>query len=449
MDTVELDKLIEALTEGNIPDEDLVTFEAEVISNPASMKYYLARMDIENLLHHHYNLNDYISKPVISMDRVLKQQQKKSWRIVTLATAALIIFGLTILALFNANNDHIILVKLGPETQYSISHKGSHQHSDDLAMRKGSRMKFEYGTVELKLKSGVRAVIKSPADIKMLENGQLKIRYGVAWFHVPSGEEGFTIHTSELRVVDLGTEFGIKAHLTQRDEVHVLSGKVRVTSLQKAKDSAEFTSNKACIVNSFGRLEEVPVHNNLFIDSLPEVSLPHIVLEEQFNNGLLNWKDLRGFATAEEGRFLNLDCTINTIGQDDHSITHFSPTGDEIPAFGNGFITLGKHNQSEPVVIAADINIVKGRRYTIYFRHAGSHNGSQKVMTTVKLKNKVLINKSFNCPNKEWASSQLSFTSEEDGTASLQFSNTGSSYSDGSDTLLDSILVVSSPLTDH
>ncbi len=42
-------------------------------------------------------------------------------------------------------------------------------------MLKGSRLKVEYGTVELNFDSGVRAVIKAPADIEVASNGRMFI----------------------------------------------------------------------------------------------------------------------------------------------------------------------------------------------------------------------------------------------------------------------------------
>jgi len=445
MKNSELDRLIKAITDGDISAVDLAAFETEMTTNSVSMRYYLDMVDMDNLLHHQCNLNDYILKPVVSMDLVLQQQKKKTWKMVALSTAALFICGLIVLTLFNTDQEDQLTLRLGPDTRYSLTHSDSDQQPNDLTMRKGSRLKIDYGTVELNFESGVRAVVKAPADIEMLESDQLKMRSGIAWYHVPSGEEGFTVHTNELTVVDLGTEFGIKASLKELDEVHVITGKVTVTSLRARKGSTELSANNARRIDSIGRLENIPLQANLFIDKLPAKSNVRIVLEDQFNNGLENWSNPKGNATFIEGDYRDKGCIIDTNGEEDHSLIHFDHTGSEINSSGNGYIALGDKAKPGTNQISTTIKIHKGRTYTIHFRHAGSHNGTQKAVASVELNNKQLAHQSFDCPDKWWASASLSFTSQVDGIATLNISNIGSTVSDASDTLIDSVLITSSP----
>ncbi len=442
MELLELESLINALNDKQISAEDLVRLEAEVSQNPESLQCYLAMMDIENLLHHQCNLNDSI-KPVVLVEQVLKHQKAKTWKLVALSTAALLLIGILSLTLFVSDRAPLTFA-LGPDTQYSLSHSNAKADTEELVMKKGSRLKLEYGTAQLTFASGVKAVIKAPADIEMLELDKIRMQTGTAWYNVPSGAEGFTVLTSELKVVDLGTEFGILASLDSPDEVHVIEGKVQVSSVKHASDVHDLVSSQAVKRNSFGKLDNTSFNEALFINKLPTSSEPFIVLQDQFNNGLLNWSNSKGNAIIAEGDYGN-NCQLNTLGQSDHSLLHFDSTGKLIKSEGQNYLVLGDRSNPAPNSIIKQFKINKGRIYTVYFRHAASQNGLQKLSVSVDFNKQIIESHQYDSSPSRWTSNSFIFTSKKDGYATINFNNNGSIDSKDSDTLLDSVLVTSSP----
>ena len=446
MTIIELESLINALNDNQISTEDLARLESELTSNPASMQIYLDMMDMENMLSHQCNLNDHIIRPVVSVDRMLKHQRIATWRRVAFATAALLMIGIVALSLLNISDNDALTFKLGPDTRYSLNHAKGSELSEGLVMETGSRLKIEYGTVELNFESGVKAVIEAPADIEMLAADQVKMRYGTAWYNVPSGAEGFTVLTDELRVVDLGTEFGVKASLKNLDEVHVMKGKVQVTSRRASKQFEELIAGQARKIDPIGGLKEIPLKGGLFIAALPSKQQPYVAFEDQINKGVQKWRIQKGNVIAVVGDYRDTACPINTSGDDDHSLVHFDLNGIEIKSSGRGYLCLGDEGQLSPNLVSTQFDVHKGRKYTVYFQHAGSHNGSQKIAPTVTMLGKTLASHKFDCLDRKWTSSTFTFVADEDGVATLSFDNAGSTISDNSDTLLDSVLITSSPL---
>lgn len=443
MNISKLNGLIKKLNEGEILAEDLAVLENELVGNPESMSHYLALVDVENLLEYKSKLEQHIKKPVISMERVLQRQRVKTVKWVALSTAAILMLGIIGLSLFRVATEDTLAYKLGPDTRFTISHSGGGDSVEKGKMQKGSRLKLAYGSVSLNLESGVKAVIQAPADIEMLADDLLKMRSGIGWYEVPAGAEGFTVLTNEMRVVDLGTEFGVVADLNKADEVHVMNGKVRAISLKSVDTVAELKLSQSRKIDKNGQFVEIEPDHDRFIDELPSRAIPQIVFEEEFNTSLSSWRADKGNALVFSGDYSNTKCKINTVGDSDHSTLKFSINGEEIEAVGVSYLALGDEARNPPNVISTKFQVYKGRKQTVYFRHAGSHNGSQKLGAVVRLNGRIIAEHNFDCSDKEWSSSSFSFDSEKDGLVTLTFNNAGSVNSDESDTLLDSILVTS------
>ncbi len=82
--------------------------------------------------------------------------------------------------------------------------------------------------MELEFASGVRGIVRGPADLTLQREDLLDLANGTAWFEVPADAVGFKVNTPDLILTDLGTEFGIISESNFLDEVHVFDGKVEV-----------------------------------------------------------------------------------------------------------------------------------------------------------------------------------------------------------------------------
>ena len=98
------------------------------------------------------------------------------------------------------------------------------------------------------------------------------MRQGRAWFQVPPEAIGFEVITPEIKVIDLGTEFGIITDLSdlKGDEVHVFKGKVEVQSRFGRKKKETLRAGKARITHFTGKLIPTAIDHKAFLQRLPQ-----------------------------------------------------------------------------------------------------------------------------------------------------------------------------------
>ncbi|GAA5495096.1 hypothetical protein Rhal01_01268 [Rubritalea halochordaticola] len=278
MTTECLVKLIQDLTEGIITPADLQRLEAELMQNPEAMQVYLTWMDLDNLLQIETSVRKHARTQVIPMERIIHRQRRKMLRTASLSAAALVIIGLAILALFHIpeNAASSLTFRTSPGTHFTLTHDASDETTPaGMVMKEGSRLSLSQGTVELTFESGVSSIVMAPAEMTLQSGNKLKLNHGSAWFHVPEGAEGFQVSTQDLEIIDLGTEFGVHADPDNYDEVHVLKGKVKVTTKRVRKESAILSFGESRRIDSIGRLKEIPPAPETFLTSLPD-TLPYI-----------------------------------------------------------------------------------------------------------------------------------------------------------------------------
>jgi len=100
------------------------------------------------------------------------------------------------------------------------------------------------GVAEIQFDSGARILLEGPATLTLqtamrgfLETGQLVAR-------VPPQATGFTIETPRAKIIDLGTEFGVRVQPDGDLEVHVFEGTVDLATTEAAA-SESFVRLKA------------------------------------------------------------------------------------------------------------------------------------------------------------------------------------------------------------
>lgn len=97
-------------------------------------------------------------------------------------------------------------------------------------------LRLESGVVELAFASGAHAAVEGPAELTMSGPNGIELRQGKIAAHVPRPAIGFTVHTRNATVTDLGTRFGVNAAGADSSEVDVFEGKVHVADQHDAKE---------------------------------------------------------------------------------------------------------------------------------------------------------------------------------------------------------------------
>ncbi len=133
----------------------------------------------------------------------------------------------------------------------------------------GSTLRVTQGCAEVTLREGVRCLVQAPGALKMEAEGRVRFEQGVARFRVEEEARGLEVMTKDLKIVDLGTEFGIDARGHDRGEVHVMEGVVEVSARSGHRETMRVEAGAAVALGLIGRLESTLYEPERFVDELP------------------------------------------------------------------------------------------------------------------------------------------------------------------------------------
>lgn len=273
----ELERLVYALCDDSITDPEHQQLQRILSGDAEARLHYIKTLELHNLLDLECE-NHAASSSVVPIDKYLAKQKRKT-AIRASAAAALILIALGVsmrMMMISPDPINRATVKVSPHSEFKIIHRNQElSKANDLFS--GSSLELHQGTVELQLSSGVEAIVQAPASLTLTDSSHIDLRSGVVWFNVPSQAVGFEVTTPDMRVVDLGTEFGVSVDFRNidRDTVHVLKGSVEITTLFGEESHEVLTAGEARKVHFSGRLTEIPVSEASYLKSLPD-SLPYM-----------------------------------------------------------------------------------------------------------------------------------------------------------------------------
>ena len=126
-------------------------------------------------------------------------------------------------------------------------------------------VKIASGTLRLDFYSGARVILEGPASLELLSPDLARLEKGRLTARVPPPAEGFTVISSDLRVVDRGTEFGMNVSGINDCEVHVFDGEVELQGeLPATAEKALYEGNAVSIRE--GRWTSIPADRGSFAD---------------------------------------------------------------------------------------------------------------------------------------------------------------------------------------
>ena len=97
------------------------------------------------------------------------------------------------------------------------------------------------GLCEIEFDSGARMILAGPSVLEIQARDRAFLRSGSATCKVPPRAIGFVVQTPSSRVVDFGTEFGVKTEKSGASQVHTFTGLVTVESSQELLDQVSRT----------------------------------------------------------------------------------------------------------------------------------------------------------------------------------------------------------------
>lgn len=286
MEVLELHELLDGLVENNLSIKQKNKLQSLMDSSDEARMQYVRFMDMSASLKHY-------AEELVSDDfEESLQPRDKTSRIVQLfrystMLAALVVLGIYLFSgsqFFSVSN----LQSASTENQ-AFKNSTGEPILDPVAVltklvgiewREDSSFRPELGTnlepCLLDLKNGLAqveflrgssAILEAPVEFEIINPNEASLLQGKMRALVPHVAYGFTVNLPHGRIIDLGTEFGLKVHPCNSTEIFVFKGKVLYEGSTGDKDSVtrEISGGEALLIDSEGFPNWVEMPNEAFV----------------------------------------------------------------------------------------------------------------------------------------------------------------------------------------
>lgn len=232
---LELDRLITDLLEEALGPEDRATLEQWLREDYECRRHYLAMLD------QHARL---LTAPVLASGRLTpastpKASTAKAWRqpAVLAAVAAVVFAGMLL--------GYTLFWKQPPSVSAGVSEEQTdagcavlaqcldaqfegrpHTPLQPGAMLSPGVLRLKAGLARIEFFSGATLLLEGPATLEIRSSWEAVCPQGKARVRVPPPAQGFQLHVPGMKLVDLGTEFGVVADAGGASQVTVFEGAV-------------------------------------------------------------------------------------------------------------------------------------------------------------------------------------------------------------------------------
>ena len=248
----QLIQLIDTFLQGDITPQEHAELEQRLKEDPQQRQLYVDYMQV------HSGLSTWATETNESEDWIphptRPEQQTKTGTprflllLVTSLVAATLLLSLAYYAGWNTGSGHEPLITESPISQpESETNVPKTDHIALLTQAVGVEwdtprnlqtgaglsagwLNLKRGTIQVEFISGASVLIEGPAAFELISPLKAFCQYGKVRASVPEQAQGFTIETSRLNVVDLGTEFTLSLDATGNGQVQVIDGEVELHS---------------------------------------------------------------------------------------------------------------------------------------------------------------------------------------------------------------------------
>lgn len=183
-------------------------------------------------------------------------------------------------------------------------------------------LKLKKGTIQVELISGASVLIEGPAAFELVSPLKAFCQYGKVRASVPEQAQGFTIETSKLNVVDLGTEFTLSLEPSGSGQVQVIDGLVELHPSDQQADRSQIQSLKT---GEGVQFDQQGIINRLTEEILPLINLEELsrLAEQQQQQQYTRWQEQNELLKADPSLIAYYDFedssnwsrTLNSKGQ--------------------------------------------------------------------------------------------------------------------------------------
>ena len=238
-DQVRIDRAID----GQLSPDELKVLEADVVRDAGLRAEYVDRVWVEAALRSdRESLRNLIHASAPAESRTLRWPV---WiGIGGLAAAACVAFGFSLRRpVPDLRQQPIATIVQAQNAKWS----GSTLPTAEYSKLGRGVLALAEGIVTLRFESGATVVLEAPSKLEIVSAMNCRLIEGSLTADVPKAAHGFAVDTADLRVVDLGTRFGVTAGSAGNSHVFVFEGAV---ALNKANgEEVHLTEGKAFLAS--------------------------------------------------------------------------------------------------------------------------------------------------------------------------------------------------------
>lgn len=219
------DDSVERALEGQLSPAEWENLQREIIRDPALRARYVDQQWLHaSLRAQRHALPELLAAtPVVSVPHSSWRRYSYRWLAAAAGLTLLIHLGL----LAYARKDHSVATLV--EADHCKWGASDLPTVVDSKLGVG-RLNLAEGIATIKFKRGAVLTLEAPTTLEILSDMHCRLIEGSIVADVPESAHGFTVHSQDMKVVDLGTRFGLTAGSAGNSHVFVFEGKVQIES---------------------------------------------------------------------------------------------------------------------------------------------------------------------------------------------------------------------------
>ncbi len=266
----DLHELCDRLVEGQLTPDESARLETLVRTSAEARRYAVEHLQLHAGLHWEsgrigqQTLPDQLAASLAGLDssptesKVTALPSPWTKRTQWLALAASIVvlatgIGLGV-SLAKREKPVANVVVAGPPVVATLTQtRGCRWESSALPTLEGARLtagrlSLTDGLATLRFDSGAIITLEAPAVLEIVNKDLCVLHRGMLTAHVPKEAIGFTVETTNAKVIDHGTDFGISAGADGKAHVQVFEGEVEVRHRQSG-ENLRLTTGENAVLN--------------------------------------------------------------------------------------------------------------------------------------------------------------------------------------------------------
>jgi hypothetical protein len=226
------DDRIQRALEGLLSSEEEAALRADVVRDPKLRAAYVEQAWLHASLRTERDLSATVAEQAPLAAAVVGLSRKSralDWMAAAFAVAACVALLFGVWAVVNRTSTEPAIATL-------VQADGCKWAGSDLPTMTNSqlgagKLALVEGIAVLKFKSGAVVTLEAPSTLEMLSAMHCRLIEGTLTAEVPESAHGFTIDTADMKVIDLGTRFGLTSGAAGNSQVRVFEGEVEVDGL--------------------------------------------------------------------------------------------------------------------------------------------------------------------------------------------------------------------------